>query len=106
FLKFGKRRTHRVGFHCLRQGDPLLRDPTIRVLAIQCGAGHRSVKSQDRIKWGDRPIRPKSQRYTVIEKTTPRVAISPGVVTETFFRPAAVIDGVIGLHRSSEVEAS
>ena len=27
-------------------------------------------------------------------------------MTETFFRPAAIVNGVIGLHRSDDVEAS
>ena len=40
----------------------------------------------------------------MIEEDAPRIAVTRPFVTETFFRPPTVVDGVVRLHRSDDVE--
>src|SRR5207247_5001000 len=74
------------------------------IFTIQRGASDCGVNSQHWIERSHRPIGSEGERYAVIEKAAPRVTVSCAIVTEAFFRPAAVVDRVIRLHRGNDVE--
>jgi len=69
-----------------------------RIFAVECRAGEGSVETEHGIKRGYGPIAAKRETHAVVEKGSKGVGRFTAFVSDAFFGPAAVVDGVIGLH--------
>src|SRR5262249_7665099 len=104
FLKLCVSRSHGVGFDSLSDCKFLLRHPAVRSLAVERGAGDRSVNGPHGAQWGHRPVRTEGQPHAVVEKSAKRIGALDAVWTDSLLRPAAVVDRVIGLHGSDDAQ--
>jgi hypothetical protein len=70
-----------------RDGDFLLRHPSVGVLAIESAAGDGCVYSGQRIHRGDKPVRAKSEHCTCIQQGSKRVSSLDSLRPDAFVGP-------------------
>ena len=92
-LELGIRRSHRVGLERLLNAQFLLREPAVRIFAVQRGAGGCRVQRQHRIERRDSPVGAESEPYTVIEQGLKGVGPAGAVMPDTRLGPAPIVDG-------------
>src|ERR1700674_3362565 len=105
-LKFGIGRTHGVGLNRFFNSQLLLGKPSIRILAIERRARCGRIQREHGVERRDIPIRAQSEADAVVEECAESISATGAVVPDAALSPAAVVDGVIGLHGRDYVQLS
>ena len=73
-LMLGKCGAHRVGVHGLRDGDALLGNPAVGILAVEGAASDGGIDAHDGIQRRNRPVGTEGECCTGIQQRFPGIA--------------------------------
>ena len=103
-LKLGERRSPRIGRDGLVNRQLLFGYPAAGILPIEGRARDRSVESQHRIERRDIPVGSEGQPHSFVEQSLERVRRLDALGPNPLLRPAAIVNGVVRLHRRNHLE--
>src|SRR3954468_17750517 len=101
-LKFSVGRSCGIGLYRLSYGELLLREPSVRMLAVQRGARDGGVNTLHRRKRGHEPIGAECQPDSIVQKRPERVGPAAAVMSDALLRETAIINSMVGLHGSDD----
>ena len=103
-LEAGVGRAPGVGADGFLDGDLLLRHPAAGVLAVERAARDGGVDAQQRLQRRDVPVRAEGQHGAGVEQGAEGVGALGALRADALLRPAAVVDGVVGLHGGDDAQ--